>query len=128
MLMRPISLAWKKYTAEQLNAALSECFCLYVFHHPADGDRPYYIGKAKYFGTHQSTGYKASARYNGGYTYLIEGMLRSGFSLYVATIGEKAFDKSEAFEQELIALWKPIRQKRIKKNRSPVETVKPWLY
>ena len=53
-------LSWNKYDLASIDGALSQSFCLYVFHHPDDGDRPFYIGKAKYFGTKQPTGYQAS--------------------------------------------------------------------
>ena len=105
-----MKLSWKKFDLESLDAAASQSFCLYVFHHPQDGDRPFYIGKAKYFGTKQSSGYKASARYNSGYMHLVAGMLRSGFSLYIAHIGQKAFDEVESYEQELIGIWNPVRK------------------
>jgi hypothetical protein len=122
-----MELRWKAYTSKNVELASSECFCLYVYHHPADGDRPFYIGKAKYFGTRQADGYKASARYNSGYSYLIEGMLRAGYTLYVAAIGPDAFADVEAYEQELIAQWQPIRPQRVKALRRPVQTQKPWL-
>ena len=119
-------LVWKKYDFRTLEASLSVSFCLYVFHHPDDGDQPFYIGKARHFGTRQSAGYRASARYNSGYVHLIAGMLRSGFQLYVARIGERYFADVEKYEQELIALWNPIRQQRIEAARLPVRTSKPW--
>jgi len=121
-----VRLAWKRYEYQTLDSCLAESFCLYVFHHPDDGDRPFYVGKARHFGTKQPSGYKATARYNSGYLHLIAGMLRAGFSLYVARIGEKAFADVEKYEQELIALWNPIRKQRIKASRLPVETKKPW--
>jgi hypothetical protein len=119
-------LNWTRFNLETLPAALSQSHCLYAFHHPDDGDRPFYIGKAKHFGTKQAEGYKASARYNSGYLHLVVGMLRSGFSLYIAPIGEAAFPEAEAYEQELIALWNPVRVQKIKPKRAAVETVKPW--
>lgn len=122
-----MKICWKAYTSNDLDRALSECFCLYAYHHPSDGDRPFYIGKAKYFGTKQSDGYKASARYNSGYSYLIEGMLRAGYTLYIAPIGQDAFANVEAYEQDLIAQWQPIRKQRIKPYRLPVSTQKPWM-
>lgn len=121
-----MQLSWKKFDLSSLNTAASQSFCLYVFHHPQDGDRPFYIGKAKYFGTKQASGYKGSARYNSGYMHLVAGMLRSGFSLYIAQIGEKAFEQAESYEQELIAIWNPIRKQRVKDMRKPVKTTKPW--
>jgi len=121
-------LTWKRYDHNSLDAALSQSFCLYTFHHPKDGDRPYYIGKAKYFGTKQSEGYKASARYNGGYVHLVAGMLHSGFSLYIASLGEQNFKLAESYEQELIAKWNPIRPQ--KRNNYLLQkhfiTEKPW--
>lgn len=121
-----MNLSWKRFTSENLNEALSESFCLYVYHHPSDGDRPFYIGKAKYFGTKQPDGYKASARYNSGYVYMIEGLLRSGYTLYIARLGRAAFEKAAHYEQELIARWNPIRQQRLSRQRLAIETVKPW--
>lgn len=121
-----MELHWQRFDVNTLKEAMGQCYCLYAFHHPADGDRPFYIGKAKYFGTKQAEGYKASARYNGGYVHLIEGMLRQGFSLYVACIGERAFAHAEAYEQELIARWQPVRVQRKKKVRKRLFTVVPW--
>ena len=102
-----MNLSWDEYTFNNIDEAKKCNFCLYVFYHPNDDDRPFYIGKAKYFGTDQEEGYKASARYNSGYTNLVAGMLREGFSLYVAMIGELEFRDVEKYEQELIALWNP---------------------
>jgi len=121
-------LTWKRYDHNSLDAALSRSFCLYIFHHPTDGDRPYYIGKAKYFGTKQSKGYTASARYNSGYVHLVAGMLRSGFSLYIASLGEQNFKLAESYEQELIAQWNPIRPQKRKAYllQKPFITEKPW--
>ncbi|MGF6397257.1 hypothetical protein ABH905_000923 [Pseudomonas frederiksbergensis] len=121
-----MQLVWEKFTYDTLEDAKRQCFCLYVFHHPQDGDRPFYIGKAKSFGTSQSSGYTASARYNSGYMHLIAGMLRSDFSLYIAHIGEAAFKDVEAYEQELIYQWGSVRKQKIKPNRKSVTTVKPW--
>jgi hypothetical protein len=122
-----MQITWERYDHNSLDDALSTSFCLYVFYHPVDGDRPYYIGKAKYFGTNQSTGYEAAARYNGGYVHLVAGMLRSGFSLYIARLGEQNFESAESYEQELIAQWNPVRpQKRKEHLRKPVATEKPW--
>ncbi len=121
-----MKLCWKAYKINDLDQALGECFCLYAYHHPTDGDHPFYIGKAKYFGAKQSSGYKASARYNSGYSYLVEGMLRAGYTLYIAAIGEEAFANVEAYEQDLIAQWQPIRKQCIKPHRLPVSTRKPW--
>lgn len=119
-------LTWRKYEYQTLDSCLSESFCLYVFHHPNDGDRPFYIGKARHFGTKQASGYKGTARYNSGYLHLVAGMLRSGFSLYVASIGKRAFANVEKYEQELIARWNPIRPQRVKPARLSVQTAKPW--
>ena len=122
-----MDLTWNIYDSENLDDALGQSFCLYVFHHADDGNRPFYIGKAKYFGTKQASGYKGSARYNSGYVHLIVGMLRSGFKLYISPIGESNFEDSECYEQELIALWNPIRpQKRKDKIRKGVITNVPW--
>ena len=121
-----MNLSWHRYTFGSVDEALSNSYCLYVFHHPQDGDRPFYIGKAKYFGTKQASGYVGSARYNSGYQHLLAGMLRSGFSLYIAPIGEAAFQDVEGYEQELIALWEPIRKQKIKNVRRQVVTAKPW--
>jgi hypothetical protein len=54
-------------------------------------------------------------------------MLRSGFSLYIAPIGKAAFPEAEAYEQELIALWNPVRVQKTKPERAAVQTVKPWV-
>ena len=121
-----MKLSWKKFDLASLDAATGQSFCLYAFHHPRDRDRPFYIGKAKFFGTKQASGYKASARYNSGYLHLVAGMLRAGFSLYIAQIGKKAFNNVECYEQELIAKWNPIRKQRIKNIQKPVKTKKPW--
>lgn len=121
-----MNISWKKFTYETIEDAQRQCFCLYVFHHPQDGDRPYYIGKAKYFGTKQAAGYTDSARYNSGYIHLIAGMLRSGFSLYIANIGQAYFQEAESFEQYLIEKWNPVRKQRIKSMRKSVVTTKPW--
>jgi hypothetical protein len=121
-------LAWKKFDEGMLGEALAQSFCLYVFHHPKDGNRPFYIGKAKYLGCNQPSGYKRSARYNSGYQHLIAGLLHSGYSLFIAPLSESAFVDAETYEQELIALWNPIREQRVKVGvRKSVETVKPWM-
>jgi hypothetical protein len=73
---------WQKFTHDNWLESQKKNHCLYVFHHEDDGDKPFYIGKAKHFGAKQDDGYKGSARYNAGYTHLIEGLLRSGFTLY----------------------------------------------
>lgn len=122
----PMNISWKKFTYETIEEVQRQCFCLYVFHHPQDGDRPYYIGKARYFGTKQAAGYTASARYNSGYMHLIAGMLRSGFSLYIAHIGKTAFQEVENYEQDLFAQWNPVRKQKIKPIRKSVITAKPW--
>jgi hypothetical protein len=68
------------------------------------------------------------ARYNGGYVHLIAGMLRSGFLLYIASLGKNNFISAESYEQELISLWNHVRpQKRKKDLRQIVITEKPWL-
>lgn len=69
-----MQLTWERYDHNSLDNALSKSFCLYVFHHPIDGDRPYYIGKAKYFGTNQSKGYEPAARYNEGMSLPLDTM------------------------------------------------------
>ena len=84
-----MKLEWQKFTYTNLDDALSKKYCLYVFHHPDDGDQPFYIGKAKFFGPKQEDGYKGSARYNAGYHHLLYGLIRSGFTLYISEIGEK---------------------------------------
>lgn len=121
-----MKLHWQSFSAENATHALAMSYCLYVFHHPDDGDRPFYIGKAKYFGTKQADGYKGSARYNSGYQHLLMGMLRSGFALYIAELGREEFAYAEEYEQELIALWRPVRKQRIKAGRRSLETAKPW--
>jgi hypothetical protein len=122
-----MKLNWQPFAAQNATDALSKSYCLYVFHHPDDGDRPFYIGKAKYFGPKQMDGYKGSARYNAGYQHLLMGLLRSGFALYIAEIGQDAFTHAEEYEQELIALWNPVRDQRVKAGRRRVETTKPWI-
>lgn len=122
-----MKLNWQPFTSQNVIDALSKSYCLYAFHHPDDGERPFYIGKAKYFGPKQNDGYKGSARYNAGYQHLLIGMLRSGFTVYIAEIGQKEFTHAEEYEQELIALWKPVRDQKVKAGRRHVETVKPWL-
>ncbi|WP_449122957.1 hypothetical protein [Pseudomonas sp. MPG01] len=122
-----IQLNWLHFTKENACEALPCSYCLYVFHHPDDGERPYYIGKAKYFGPNQAGGYKGSARYNAGYQHLLMGLLRAGFSLYIAEIGEDLFTNAEGYEQSLIHHWNPIRIQRIKASRIPVQGAKPWL-
>jgi hypothetical protein len=123
-----MQLIWEKFTAENVTEAQSKSYCLYVFHHVDDGDNPFYIGKAKYFGPKQSDGYKASARYNSGYQHLLVGMLRSGFSVYIAEIGPEAFVHAEEYEQELIAQWNPVRLQKVKTARKSVQTEKPWNF
>jgi hypothetical protein len=119
-------LIWKRFDFDSIEGALSQSFCLYAFHHPQDGDRPFYIGKAKYFGTKQPAHYERSARYNSGYLHLLVGMLRSGFSLYIAPIGELAYTDAESYEQELIKQWNPIRNKKITTKCKVLVTKKPW--
>ena len=122
-----MKLTWERFDHNSLDDALSRSFCLYVFHHPEDGDRPYYIGKAKYFGPNQDKGYTREARYNAGYVHLVAAMLRSGYSLYIASLGEEHFESAENYEQELIAQWNPVRpQKRKEHLRKLVFTEKPW--
>ena len=118
---------WTAYTLETLEDALSANHCLYVLHSPDDGDRPHYIGKAKFFGTKQADGYKASARYNSGYVHLLAGMLRGGYTLYIAQLGTKYYEKAEGYEQELIHKWNPIRTQMLKPRiRRRVTLTKPW--
>lgn len=120
-------LDWEKFDYKTANDALSRSFCLYVFHHP-DDERPYYIGKAKYFGKNQPDGRRDNARYSGGYEHLVVGMLRGGFNLYVASIGKKAFKFATDYEQALIEQWNPIRdQDRRKYTIRSVETTMPWI-
>jgi hypothetical protein len=121
-----MKLIWQTFTVDNVDEALSKSHCLYVFYHPDDGDRPFYIGKAKYFGPNQTDEYRGSARYNAGYQHLLAGLLRGGFSVYIAEIGEQAFAQAEEYEQELIALWQPVRAQRVKTARREVETIKPW--
>jgi hypothetical protein len=120
-------LTWICY--KTVEKAITQSFCLYVFYHPQDKDRPFYIGKAKYFGTKQKEGYKQSARYNGGYLHLIAGMLCSGFKLYIAEIGEDLFAHAEDYEQFLIEQWNPVQNKlRKKRNFVKFTTEKPWMF
>jgi hypothetical protein len=112
---------------KSLKKAASHSFCLYVFRHPKDLGRPFYIGKAKYFGPNQTRKKNnASARYNGGYQYLIHGMLRGGYRLYIARLGEKFFAKATRYEQRLIDAWDPIRAQKRTRDTLPVDTTKPW--
>src|SRR5512143_1827556 len=101
-----MKLNWQHFNDQNAIGALTKSYCLYVFHHPDDGDNPFYIGKAKFFGPKQADGYKASARYNAGYQHLLMGLLRAGFSVSIAEIGQAAFLHAEEYEQELIAQWK----------------------
>lgn len=111
-----MELVWQRYDWFLLQEALKNYYCLYVLHHQKDGDRPFYIGKAKHLGR----------RYKNN-RHMLEAMSRSGYSLYVASIGEASFIWAEHWEQELIALWKPIsKQKKIGHMRLPVITEKPW--
>jgi hypothetical protein len=126
-LVRLAPLTWKCYQLAELNQALGESYCLYVWHHPDDGERPQYIGKAKFFGTKQSHGYARSARYNSGYEYLIELALRGGTNLYIARLGEVDFAHAESFEQALIAMWQPLRKQRRKWTPEiQFSTTPPW--
>lgn len=121
------TLRWVRYQLADLESALGASNCLYVWHHPDDGDRPQYIGKAKFFGVRQSSGYKGSARYNSGYQYLLELALRGGTNLYIAELSEENFDEAESFEQALIEEWRPLRKQRRKVTSSVnFSTVKPW--
>jgi len=120
-----MKLEWEKFSYENLDEALSKNHCLYVFHNPDDGDRPFYIGKAKHFGPKQESGYKGNARYNAGCHHLLFGLVRSGFTLYIAEIGIENFSKAEEYEQKLINLWQPVRKQKVKKARLPVETERP---
>ena len=118
---------WKKYTEDNWISSLSESYCLYVFYHKKDSGRPWYIGKAKYFGTKQDCGYKANARYNSGYRHLVAGMLHAGFELYIANIGKEDYRNLEGYEQELIHEWNPIsHQKRVGAVRKAINHKKPW--
>lgn len=120
-------LDWVRYQLADLQSALSASNCLYVWHHPDDGDRPQYIGKAKFFGTRQSSGYVASARYNSGYEYLLELALRGGTNLYIAKLSPENFAKAESIEQALIEKWQPLRkQKRKATPEVQFSAVKPW--
>ena len=120
-------LNWQAFNEKNAKDCTSKAYCLYVFHHPSDGDHPFYIGKAKYFGPNQADGYKGSARYNAGYQHLLMGLLRSGFTVYIAEIGKEAFELAEEYEQELIARWAPIRKQKTKNKRLDVTTIKPWI-
>jgi hypothetical protein len=122
-----LTLDWVRYRLADLQSALSASNCLYVWHHPDDDDRPQYIGKAKFFGTRQSTGYRSSARYNSGYEYLLELALRGGTNLYIAKLSPENFTNAESFEQALIEKWQPLRkQKRKATPEVQFSTVKPW--
>lgn len=97
--------------------------CLYVFSYSADlnDPRPFYIGIAKRFGG------ISRSRYNRGYSYLIDGLLDSGFELYLAEIGPTLFKSARHYEQYLINEWNPIANKR-RKSVEPwiLNTTKPW--
>ena len=97
--------------------------CLYVLHsqNPVFEERPFYIGKAKRLGG------VSKSRYNPGYGYLIDGLLLSGFNLYIARLSPTQFEKAEHYEEYLIQQWDPIRNKR-RGRFSPlaVETSRPW--
>ena len=82
--------------------------CLYVLYNanPSFENRPYYIGKAKRLGG------VAKSRYNPGYGYLIDGLLLSGFKLFVARLSPTHFEKAEHYEEYLIQEWNPIRNRR----------------
>ena len=58
--------------------------------------------------------------------YICAGMLRSGFSLYIAELGGAEFDSAEFYEQELIARWNPVRTQKTTKLRMPVVVTRPW--
>jgi hypothetical protein len=121
-------LNWKLYTTDNFEEALAKNNCLYVIYNTEDNDRPYYIGKAKYFGAKQAEGYRRSARYNSGYTHLLTALLRANYKLYIASLGKGYYEKAESYEQELIHEWNPIREQRRKPNiRKRVQLVKPWV-
>lgn len=125
-MVRP-SLRWVRYQLSNFEEALGASYCIYVWHHPDDGDRPRYIGKAKFFGKKQNSGYASNARYNAGYEYLIELALLGGADLYIANLGEDDFAFAESIEQALIEQWRPLRkQKRKPVPVFPFSTTKPW--
>lgn len=76
---RRMHLSWNQFDLESLDQALRSSCCLYVFYHAQDGDRPFYIGKARFFGAQQRDGYTAAARYNGGYVHLVAGLCALDF-------------------------------------------------
>lgn len=122
----PLTLHWESFTDRTLSEALAKRYCLYVLHHRRDGNRPYYIGKAKFFGPSQPDGYRSAARYNGGYQHLLSGLLRSGFTLYIAEIGNAAYARAGQYEQCLIDQWNPVQNRRRHSHRLAVNGERPW--
>ena len=79
------------------------------------------VGKAKRLGG------VAKSRYNPGYGYLIDGLLLSGFKLFVARLPPIQFEKAEHYEEYLIQEWNPIHNRRRGRFVAwPIITNHPW--
>ncbi len=114
----PLTPKWKRY--KTYDAAAPCAKCLYVFWHPDDPERPFYVGKAKRFG---GTG----ARYNQGYSYLVKGLLKYGYQLYIACLTDAQFQDVEGYELMLIKAWKPRHNSRLRRTTPlPIDTAHPW--
>lgn len=115
----PIDISWT--TVADYAGTKDVHDCLYVFFRPCPDERPFYIGKAKRLGG------AARSRYNPGYGYLIDGLLRAEYQLFVAQLTPTQFAKAVHYEEFLIQKWNPVRNKRRGRYAPwPVTDIRPW--
>lgn len=115
----PIDISWTAVTDYAGTKRVYDC--LYVFFRPCPEERPFYIGKAKRLGG------AARSRYNPGYGYLIDGLLRAEYQLFVAQLTPMQFAKAVHYEEFLIEKWNPLRNKRRGRYVPwPVTDIRPW--
>lgn len=120
-MLQPPTVTWECVTDYAATRDIHHCLYVLYNANPLFENRPYYIGKAKRLGG------VAKSRYNPGYGYLIDGLLLSGFKLFVARLSPSHFEKAEHYEEYLIKEWNPIRNRR--RGRFvpwPIEANRPW--
>ena len=96
---------WKQCNAYEEAENVTKC--LYVF---KKGDSYLYIGKAKRFGG-------PSGRYAYGYRYLVDALLASGATLFLAKLTEEQWESVKDYENTLISSCKgkkALNRQRVK--------------
>lgn len=113
--MPSISLKW--ISCKDYGAAKDHIQCLYVF---TRGSTVIYVGKAKRFGG-------SSGRYAYGYRYLIECLLESKHSLWIAPLEDTQWKRINDYEQSLISLLNPrVRQRILNHETLSFRSNFPW--